>query len=199
VILQELQPSRSPDATRGRILAATRQLLGRKGRRGTTTREIAELAGVNEATLFRHFGHKDALVDECVRTYCGTIELRELAASLNGDLAADLRRLAEVLTERMESARDLIIMSLVEEEEVAMSDFAWRTPAAIKEIVAEYMAKRVAAGDLRGNPFRLARFFMGMVFAHVIGRKRLPDEPSADSPTIDFLIGIFLNGTRLKP
>ncbi|MEO7039366.1 MAG: helix-turn-helix domain-containing protein, partial [Candidatus Elarobacter sp.] len=44
--------------TRTRILAAARELFERNGTRGTTTREVAERAGVNEATLFRHFGSK---------------------------------------------------------------------------------------------------------------------------------------------
>ena len=55
--LHQIQAAtRSPGETRLRILAATRSLLAQKGRRGTTTREIADLAGVNEATIFRHFG-----------------------------------------------------------------------------------------------------------------------------------------------
>ncbi|HMD02881.1 MAG TPA: helix-turn-helix domain-containing protein, partial [Candidatus Baltobacteraceae bacterium] len=49
------------DGTRLRILAATRDLYARNGSRGTTTREVAERAGVNEATLFRHFGTKGQL------------------------------------------------------------------------------------------------------------------------------------------
>ena len=50
------------EETRARILAATREIFERNGTRGTTTREVAERAGVNEATLFRHFGSKAALI-----------------------------------------------------------------------------------------------------------------------------------------
>jgi AcrR family transcriptional regulator len=42
--------------TRERILVAAREIFEHNGTRGTTTREVAERAGVNEATLFRHFG-----------------------------------------------------------------------------------------------------------------------------------------------
>jgi AcrR family transcriptional regulator len=39
--------SGTPEDTRERILTATRDVIGRKGKRGATTREIAEVAGVN--------------------------------------------------------------------------------------------------------------------------------------------------------
>lgn len=195
----ETQTPRSPEETRNRILAATRQLFARKGRRGTTTREIAELAGVNEATLFRHFGHKDALIEACAEHYCAAVELQELLASLNGDLEGDLRRIAFALRDRMEQIRDLIIMSLAEEEaDSALGDAAWRTPAAIKQIVADYMAKRVEAGELAGDPLLLARFFMGMIFAQVIGRKKFPELQYSLDDILDFHLQTFLNGVRKK-
>ena len=192
--------SRSPGETRLRILAATRSLLAQKGRRGTTTREIADLAGVNEATLFRHFGHKDALIDECVKHYCSTVELQELLASLDGDLELDLQRIAMALMQRMENVRDLIVMSLAEEESGgSVGDAAWRAPTAIKKIIADYMAKRIANGELSGDPLFLARFFMGMVFSYVMGRKRFPEEYAADPKhVVEFQVGMFLNGARKR-
>lgn len=199
--VQQLQASgRSPSETRLRILGATRTLLAAKGRRGTTTREIAELAGVNEATLFRHFGQKDALVGACVEHYCSTVELEELLASLDGDLERDLQRIGLALLQRMESVRDLILMSLVEEESRgSVGDAAWRAPTAIKKIVSDYMAKRIEAGELGGDPALLARFFMGMIFSYVMGRRRFPDEYPADSAqAIGFQIGVFLNGSRKR-
>jgi len=184
--------------TRLRLLAATRTLLAAKGRRGTTTREIADHASVNEATLFRHFGSKDALVDACVEYYCRTVELEELLASLDGDLERDLQRIALALMQRMESVRDLIVMSLAEEDgNGAVGDAAWRAPTAIKTIVADYMAKRIATGELSGNPLFLARFFMGMVFSYVMGRKRFPEEYAAEpAHVVEFQVDLFLNGAR---
>ena len=195
-MLHEIHSPRSPEETRNRILAATRQLFAKKGRRGTTTREIAELAGVNEATLFRHFGNKDALIEACAEHYCQAVQLQELLASLNGDLEADLRRIAQSLYERMDQVRDLIIMSLVEENDTPVGDAAWRAPAAIRQIVADYMAKRVQSGDLSGDPLLLGRFFMGMIFSLVIGRKKFPELEYSTDQIIDFYISVFLNGVR---
>lgn len=50
------------NTTTDRILAATCQVYAVAGFRGTTTRRIAQVAGVNEITLFRQFGTKEALV-----------------------------------------------------------------------------------------------------------------------------------------
>ena len=43
---------------RDRILEAAALVYAETGFRGATTRRIAERAGVNEITLFRHFGSK---------------------------------------------------------------------------------------------------------------------------------------------
>ena len=47
---------------RDRILAAAARVYAEHGFRGTTTRRVATAAEVNEVTLFRHFGTKEALI-----------------------------------------------------------------------------------------------------------------------------------------
>lgn len=190
--------SRSPEDTRLRILAATRELFAKKGRRGTTTREIAELAGVNEATLFRHFGHKDALIEACAEHYCQFAQLQEFFQHLTGDIDSDFRQIAARLIEMMRSVRDMIIMSLAEEEESAVGTAAWRAPLSIHTMLAEYMARRVAGGELEGDPLLLARFFMGMIFSRVIGMNKFPDGPEGPAPMTEFQVNVFLNGVRKK-
>lgn len=194
--------SATPDETRMRIFAATRMLISKKGRRGTTTREIAERAGVNEATLFRHFGSKDALIEACAQYYCTGFDLESIVGALSGDLEDDLCAIARTLTERMETLRDLIVMSLAEaeneEQAHPVGDVAWRGPAAIHRILVDFMARRVSCGDLHGDPAMLARFFMGMIFAHVIGRKKFPGPPLPPGEYVRFQIRLFLHGVK-KP
>lgn len=50
------------NSTRQRLIQAALELFISRGVSSTTTRQIAELAEVNEVTLFRHFGNKNGLL-----------------------------------------------------------------------------------------------------------------------------------------
>jgi AcrR family transcriptional regulator len=64
----DLPPPRHPQpAPRERILAAARELLFCHGIRAVGVDAIAEAAGTNKMTLYRHFASKDELVAECLR------------------------------------------------------------------------------------------------------------------------------------
>lgn len=54
--------SRTPSSTRARLINAALELFSSQGVTETTTRQIAELAQVNEVTLFRQFGSKQGLL-----------------------------------------------------------------------------------------------------------------------------------------
>jgi len=54
-------------ANRELLLEATARLYAEHGWRGTTTKRIAEAAGINEVTVFRQFGSKAALLDAAIR------------------------------------------------------------------------------------------------------------------------------------
>lgn len=61
-----MQSSTSKE-TRARIMAAFLKLAIERGIDSTTTRAIAQEAGVSELTLFRHFGDKATLMKEALR------------------------------------------------------------------------------------------------------------------------------------
>jgi len=70
------------DERRQRIVDAAVPLFARKGFAGTTTRELAEAAGISEALLFRHFPSKEMLYREILHQLgCqGDPALEQLAA-----------------------------------------------------------------------------------------------------------------------
>jgi AcrR family transcriptional regulator len=54
----------SSEARREAIIKAVRRVFANKGFDGTTTRELADAAGVSEALLYKHFPNKEALFAE---------------------------------------------------------------------------------------------------------------------------------------
>ena len=52
--------------SRERLLEVAARVYAESGYHGTTTRRIADEAGLNEVTLFRQFGSKDALLREAI-------------------------------------------------------------------------------------------------------------------------------------
>jgi AcrR family transcriptional regulator len=180
--------------TRTRILAAARALFERNGTRGTTTREVAERAGVNEATLFRHFGSKRALLDAMREATSGVEEFRAVLASLPGqNVIVDLQAIARWVVEHISGKRALICVSMA--EDAACTDDApeWRGPTSVLEDLHDFFAAKVAAGVLTGDPRLMARAFVGTLFSYVVGRKLWIGLPQ-DSATLDGIVDIFVHG-----
>ena len=86
---------------RERILAAARELFYRHGIHSVGVDAIAEAAGTNKMTLYRHFDSKDALVVECLRRLTAEFDVSwdMIAAAHAGDpkghLLAWLRHIGE--------------------------------------------------------------------------------------------------------
>src|SRR5437588_1620508 len=60
----------SSEERRAAIIKAVRRLFADKGFHGTTTRELADAAGVSEALLFKHFPNKEALFSAMQLSCC---------------------------------------------------------------------------------------------------------------------------------
>src|SRR5947207_8968789 len=86
-------PANGQPRPRDRILTAASDLFYRHGIRAVGVEAIAEAAGTNKMTLYRHFDSKDALVAEYLR--CLAAEAGrfwdDLAAAHPGDPRAQLR------------------------------------------------------------------------------------------------------------
>jgi len=83
-MMEPKSPAQS--VTEVRIIEAAAQLFARHGFKAATTREIAQLADINEATLFRYFLHKPDLFCAAVNSRLGRVKLgRELQLSMARD------------------------------------------------------------------------------------------------------------------
>jgi AcrR family transcriptional regulator len=82
-----------PPRPRERILAAARDLFHRNGIRGVGVDAIAEAAGTNKMTLYRHFDSKDDLIVAYLRGVAAEAEMmwQDIAREHPGDMEAQLR------------------------------------------------------------------------------------------------------------
>ena len=80
-------------APRERILAAARELLFCHGIRAVGVDAIAEAAGTNKMTLYRHFASKDELVAECLRQLAAEKDAAwdAISAAHSGDPLGELQ------------------------------------------------------------------------------------------------------------
>ncbi len=65
------------EETRENIIQAAVELFATKGYTDSTTRMIADMAGVNEITIFRHFGNKEKLFSEATKYYVQKVNFLE--------------------------------------------------------------------------------------------------------------------------
>ncbi len=88
---------------RERLLAVASELFYRHGIRAIGVEAIAEAAGTNKMTLYRHFPSKDELVAECLRQVAreGTLRWKRYEAAYPSDPLAQIRawlaEMAEIL------------------------------------------------------------------------------------------------------
>jgi AcrR family transcriptional regulator len=156
------------------ILDVAASLFARKGFQGTTTREIALRASVNEAILFRHYPTKVGLYwavieDRCTRSHQrenlrATLDLQASDFEIFRVIAEDiLRRTAE------DKARTrLLLFSGLENHRLARRFFRTYV-AGYYELLAGHIERRIASGIFRRvDPILAARSFIGMIFYHIM-------------------------------
>ena len=166
------------DERREQILATAVNLFSRNGFRGTTTKEIAQAAGVSEAMVFRHFANKEALYgaildDKGCREGVGRFpwennELLQQAMSEKDDFTVFYQMGLNALQKHQSSIPflRLLFYSALEEHELAerfFGDFIER----IYDFIGDYISARQNDGAFREIEPRVAvRAFLGMLIHH---------------------------------
>lgn len=98
--------------TRERLLQAGSELFAATGLHGATVRDIARAAGANVAAASYHFGSKDALYLEVLRTQFSAVRAR-LARRAPVPTAAELRRLSRRELEHLIELRLVTMLEIL--------------------------------------------------------------------------------------
>jgi len=186
--------------TGDKILLAAIDLMAEKGYKGATTREIAALAGVNEVTLFRHFGSKQKLLEAAFdRFHYGEEMARLFRERVTWDLRADLLLIARTYHSIMNRNRKLLQIAQrdarVLPEEV--HERAMRHPRQLRQLLTDYFADMAERGKIsrRHRPGLLALSFMWMHYGAFQSRLTEHLEPGVTlDDFVEESVSLFVRG-----
>jgi AcrR family transcriptional regulator len=196
--------SQPADSSRDRILQAAQRLFARQGFDGTTTRDLAQAAGVAEGTLFRHFANKKAILIEVATQ--GWVEiLTDLLTELSE--MGSYKAVAQVMQRRMwnfQKNADLMRVCFMEAQFHA--DLRDRVQSEVigkmTDVAEAFFQTAMERGIYRPmNPRLVAQVFLGMFAISGFSHNTLM-EPNASPQQMkemaEGLAEIFLNGVLVK-
>jgi TetR/AcrR family transcriptional regulator len=183
------------------ILMAAMELFSKKGFRGTTTRDLAYHAGVNEAIIFRYFDNKEALYSAILqhKAESGNVRYEEIEKLATGhDDATFFETIGRTFLERHEqdsSFMRLLLFSALEGHELSEM---FVTIMTVRNPLAKYIKRRMDEGAFRPmDPQLAARAFFGMfasfvLWQEVFGLKKT--HPHDREDVVRTFVSIFLSG-----
>lgn len=185
------------------IIAAAASLFGVNGFKGTTTREIAKMAGISEALLFKHFPTKHALYAAILAEKAPISDLLEIVeeAAKQRD---DVRVFTLIANYRIHRGGDptlmrLLLFSALEGHE--LSDMFFQNQHRMfYDYLSGYIDRRIREGAFkRVDPLLAARGFMGMVAHHRLLHEifRVPAHCPPEQAVVAY-VRIFLDGLATR-
>ena len=189
------------------IMEAAKELFARQGLEGTTTKEIAARARVNEAIIFRHFPTKEdlywAIIDHQCEVGGWQQALRRHLRSGASDREVFAGIAQEILIRRAKDSTlsRLLLFSALENQRRSQRFFQ-KYVVEYYELIAEYIRGRIQAGAFRAlDPLLAARGFVGMIVYHsliqeIFGGKRYQDFDVRE--VSETLTDIWLGGMEIR-
>jgi AcrR family transcriptional regulator len=173
----------SGEDRRSQIVSIAAELFSRNGFNGTTTRQIAEQAGVSEAIIFRHFQNKQelysAIIDhkssECLTRLWSNCED---AMRRRDDRAVFVTIAIEILDLHREDPTLLRLLYYSALEGHELSKMFFNTTVRIaNERISEYVKQRIEDGLFREvDPISATRAFFSLVAHRAVVRELFQDD-----------------------
>jgi AcrR family transcriptional regulator len=205
----------SSEERRAAIVQAVRRVFAEQGFHGTTTRELADAAGVSEALLFKHFPNKEALYGAMMLSCCNEQEhgrfarLKALEPSASTLVLMVHFLLARIVggcgspdDEQAIHSR-LMLRSLAEDGEFARL-FLRRLASDWIPKIEECIKAAVASGDAVDEPVRpslrgwLAHHLGVMLLMHLLPPKPVIDYKVPRDKLVEQTVWFALRGMGLK-
>jgi AcrR family transcriptional regulator len=191
--------------TRSKILSTARSLFAHRGYDGTTTKELAEKAGIAEGTLFRHFTNKKAILVEVATQ--GWVELlTDLLMELSE--MANYEAISQVIYKRMlHLGKNYEVMRVCFMEVQFHADLREKIQQEVvtkmTDVAEAFFQTAIDRGVYRPlNAKVVAQVFLGMFVIAGFSHDTIisPDSnPQEMREMAEGLADIFLNGVMTRP
>jgi len=184
-----------------RILQAAATIFSEQGYARATTRAIATAAGVNEVTLFRHFGKKENLLAAVIDRYADLPGLiGQMQAQLTGEYRQDLLTFGHLFVQMLLARREAVRLMLCEVDHFPeLGELLAQNPRRLRQMLSGYLQNQIAQGRVRPlPPETMAQAFWGMFFAHGVSLAILNEPVSLAMPLDEVVarfVDIFADGT----
>ncbi len=192
--------------TAERIVTAAAELFAERGYAATTTKAIAEHAGVNEVTLFRIFGNKAGILRALGERFAERSAQRAMAERPDpNDARATLLALARnEIAESLENGGVALRLAFDAKSVPEVGALISEGPAGNLEALASYLAECQRAGQLRDDidPRVLAEAFGALTSSYVMYRTIMgfldkPTDVTTDSG-VEQLFDVFWSGAAAR-
>ena len=165
--------------TRKRVMKAALEEFNLRGYKGASTKLIAERAGVNEVTIFRHFGSKMELLRTAAEETFKELGVPILSEEyLKLPLREGLHKILYDFLEKAPVQTDIFMLGMTESfsnPEIAQhfKEFSWLTRVKLKE----YFRLMYTMGKLKEADFSaLAHIILSSFYSVVLIRHRAPEK-----------------------
>lgn len=156
------------------LLDAAVNVFAQVGFRGATTRRIAQVAGVNEVTLFRHFGSKEGLITEAIHRSLAALHTDARLPDEPVDPAAELLDWTSKHYQFILEHQRLIKAAMAEAQtRPTMSCVGRRVAEHVDLPLKAYIERLQDRGlcDPTVDPVVAAAMLSGVIFADAMGRE----------------------------
>ena len=178
-----------------KIFSAALDILVSHGYEGATTQKIADIAGVNEVTLFRKYGSKAGLFEKVIEHQLADTPLNKL--SYTDDLETDLLAIVEAYIETNEAHGNIIPLLLIEMPRYPDLQGSFNTPWKNIQTTIKIIQKYQKQGQLKNEPplacltALIGPILVGQMIRHANLNLPVPAmDPQAH-------VDAFLNGRKL--
>ncbi|MCI0482516.1 MAG: TetR/AcrR family transcriptional regulator [Candidatus Dadabacteria bacterium] len=201
------ETAKEKGSTHDRIIEAAIKLFSEKGFNGTTTKEIAETAEVNEALIFRHFSTKRDLYGAIIEKKISEEPGIELSLETHRDSKDDRLVFTAIATRMFEKCgRDPSFMRLLHFSALEghdLSDMFFDTYVEyINMLISDYIDTRIKDGEFKKlNPLYSSKAFIGMVVNQIIVQELFGEKKKNKTDykeLTETFVEIFLEGIKSK-